>query len=134
MESKLGFALEVRTGLSFEDAVAELRERLADEGFGVLTEIDVQATIKAKLGKEMRPFCILGACNPPFAHQALGIEPLVSVLLPCNVVISDEGDHRRVAAMDPAFMGQAIPGRELAELGAQVGERIRRVLQAVEGR
>jgi len=134
METKMGFALEVRTGLPFDRAIAELRERLAAEGFGVLTEIDVQATLKAKLGKEMRPFCILGACNPPFAHQALEIEPLVSVLMPCNVVVSDEGDHRRVAAMDPAFMGQALPGAGLGELGADVGARIRRVLLAVEGR
>ena len=133
METKMGFALEVRTALSYEAAVSRLRELLAEEGFGVLTEIDVQATLKAKLGKEMRPFTILGACNPPFAHQALEIEPLVSVLMPCNVVVSDEGDHRRVAAMDPAFMGQALPARGLGELGEDVGRRIRRILLAVEG-
>lgn len=134
METKMGFALQVRTALSFEDAIAKLRELLAAEGFGVLTEIDVQATVKAKLGKEMRPFCILGACNPPFAHRAIEIEPLVSVLMPCNVVVSDEGDHRLVAAMDPAFMGQALPAQGLGELGEDVGRRIRNVLQAVEDR
>lgn len=120
-------------GADFDEIDARTRKALADNGFGVLTEIDVQATLKKKLGLEMKPFRILGACNPPFAHQALEMEPLVSVLLPCNVVVIDEGETRRVAAMDPGFMGQVIHHPEMETLASKVRESLCRVLRGCEG-
>jgi uncharacterized protein (DUF302 family) len=130
MEHPQPFALLARTSLDFDAAVARVRELLAADGFGILTEIPVDQVLKAKLGLETARCLILGACNPPFAHRALELEPLVSVLLPCNVVVRERGGHREVAAMDPAFMGSVLPS--LADLGAEVGARITRALAALE--
>ncbi|MFE1440195.1 DUF302 domain-containing protein [Streptomyces sp. NPDC058739] len=89
---------------TFEETVEAVRRALADQGFGILTEIDVQATLKAKLDHDMEPFLILGACNPPLARQALDADRSVGLLLPCNVVIRTEGDQVIVQAIDPATM------------------------------
>lgn len=95
-------AIAVTTSLSMSDAETAIRAALAENGFGVLTEIDVAATLKAKLDIERSPMKILGACNPGFAHRALEIDPSVSLLLPCNVVLSELPDGTvRVAAVDP---------------------------------
>jgi uncharacterized protein (DUF302 family) len=118
--------------LSFADAVARVREALGKEGFGALTEIDVQATIKAKLGIERAPYLILGACHPPSAHQALNVAPEVGVLLPCNVTISVEGGRTVVRAMSPASVMAVIGKPELAPIGEHVGEALRRVVSACE--
>ena len=100
----------VTTSLSFEEAVALTRTALADQGFGVLTEIDVQATLKAKLDQDMEPYLILGACNPQLAHRALEVERDIGLLLPCNVVVRRDGDQTLVQALDPQVM-VSLPGR-----------------------
>jgi uncharacterized protein (DUF302 family) len=94
-------ALETVVGLNLGDAEAAMRAALAEQGFGVLTEIDVAATLKAKLGVDRPPLKILGACNPALAHQALELDPSVSLVLPCNVVLEPAGDGTRVAVVDP---------------------------------
>ena len=93
--------IRVTTALSFAEAEHSVREALATEGFGILTEIDVSATMREKLGAEMPPYKILGACNPSLAHRALTIWHGFGVLMPCNVVIEDLGDRRIVTAFDP---------------------------------
>ena len=121
-------AIETVVDLSPAEAEEEIRESLAEQGFGVLTEIDVAATLKAKLGVERRPLKILGACNPAFAHQALELDPSVSVLLPCNVVVEKVDNGTKVAAVDPL---ELIPDPVFGELAAEVGKRLRAAVDRV---
>ncbi|MFA7329585.1 MAG: DUF302 domain-containing protein [Candidatus Delongbacteria bacterium] len=130
MDQPVPFALRTRTRLDFPATEARLRELLAAAGFGVQTEIDVAATLQAKLGLETPPCRILGACNPAFAHRALELEPLVATLMPCNVVLWERGEHREVALLDPGFMGAVLP--ELAELGHSASQTLRAVLEQLE--
>ena len=125
------YAFEVTTRRGFDDCISRVTELLAEQGFGILTEIDVQATLKKKLGLETRPYRILGACNPPFAHRALTAEPHVGVLLPCNVVVWDEGDHRVVAAMEPRMMASIVDSDEVRAVGDEVSVRLHKVLEQV---
>ena len=119
--------------LPYERAVARTREALAAEGFGVLTEVDVRATLEMKLGVETRPYTILGACNPPLAHQAFNAEPNIGLLLPCNVVVyaSEDGQRSVVGAIDPEVSLGRVGNTALAPLAADVKARLRRVLGAV---
>ena len=98
------YTMTARTDLSFADATSRVREVLAEQGFGVLTEIDLRATFKAKLDADTADHVILGACRPQLAHQAVQADPSIAALLPCNVVVRDAGDHRVVEAFDPAVM------------------------------
>ena len=123
-------AYEAVSSLSFDDAVARVREALASEGFGVVTEIDVAATIKSKLGVEWEPYVILGACHAPSAHQALTVAPEVGVLLPCNVTVSVENGRTVVRAMRPDSVLGLLRLPELAPVGEVVGAALRRVLVA----
>lgn len=123
------YAFEVTTERSFDDAIARVTELLAEQGFGVLTEIDVTATFKKKLDLDWRPYRILGACNPKFASRALEAVPHVGVLLPCNVVVWDQGTHRVVTAMEPRVMSQVVDHPVLAEVAAEVSARLRTVLE-----
>jgi len=129
---KTNVAFEVVSPLNFAEAVAQVRQALAAEGFGALTEIDVQATMKAKLGIEGEPYLILGACHPASAHRALAAAPQVGVLLPCNVTVSVEGGRTVVRAMDPESVMGLIGIPELAPVGASVGAALRRVVAACE--
>jgi len=110
--------------------VSRARQALAAEGFGVLAEIDVQATLKAKLGIEGEPYLILGACHPPSAHRALGVAPEVGVLLPCNVTVSIERGATVVRAMNPESVLGIVGKPELADVGEKVGAALRRVVLA----
>jgi uncharacterized protein (DUF302 family) len=123
-------AFEVVSRLGFAEAVQKARAALAAEGFGVLTEIDVQATMKAKLGVDREPYLILGACHPPSAHQALTAAPEVGVLLPCNVTVSVENGRTVVRAMNPQGVLGMIGNADLAPVGEHVGAALRRAVAA----
>ena len=122
------YAFEITTRRGFEDAITRVTELLAAEGFGVLTQIDVRATLKEKLHLEYRPYRILGACNPPFLHKALAAEPHVGVLVPCNVVVREEPDGRIwVGFMDPEAVLKLVDKPEVHSLGKDVRLRLERV-------
>ncbi len=132
----LAYGLKVTVPLPYEDAVQWTREELGKEGFGVLTEIDVKATLKKKLDVEFRPYVILGACNPPLAHRALEAERDIGLLLPCNVVVyaGDNPSSSVVAALDPVVLLGLTGRSDLAPVAQEVRARIERVLAAVGGR
>ncbi len=118
--------------LDFERAVERATEELGKEGFGILTEIDVAATLKKKLGKEMPPYRILGACNPQFAHLALEAEPEIGALLPCNVVVRVDRDGKtRVEIMDPQAVLGLVGRADIEPIALQVRERLQRVLASL---
>ena len=116
--------------LPFDEAVAATRAALSEEGFGVITEIDVRQTMKAKLGEDFRPYLILGACNPRLAYEALRLEDKVGAMLPCNVVVQELGEGRvEVAAIDPVASMQAIANSDLTDKAAVVADKLRAVLE-----
>ena len=129
---QLPYGIGVTTALSPDDAEAAVRTALADEGFGVLTEIDVAATMKAKLDLDMKPYKILGACNPPLASRALAADEHIGMLLPCNVVVYEGEDHTVVAAMEPAIMASMSPDEQLAEVAQEARSRLVRALSTLE--
>jgi len=125
------YSLAIDVDRDFDDVLATTRQALADEGFGVLTEIDVKATMKAKLDVDREEYVILGACNPPLAHQALEAEPELGVLLPCNVVIYRTDGKTRVSAVAAEQMLGMVGNDALAPVATEVAERLDRVLAAV---
>jgi uncharacterized protein (DUF302 family) len=133
MLTTTGYALSATTELPFDDAVARVREELQAEGFGVLCEIDVQATLKAKLDVDGDPYLILGACNPPLAHRALAAEPDLGVLLPCNVVVSERDGRTVVSAVDADRMLSIVGNEALAPVAADVRARLARVVERAAG-
>lgn len=113
----------------FAEVVSRTREALKHEGFGVITEIDVQATLKSKIGVDFRPYLILGACNPAMAHEALQIEDKVGAMLPCNVVVQQRADGAvEVAAIDPVASMQAIDNAALKEKAAAIADKLQQAL------
>jgi uncharacterized protein (DUF302 family) len=125
------YALTGETTLPLAAAVARVREELKVEGFGVLTEIDVRATLKEKLDIDVEPYVILGACNPPLAHQALEAEPDLGVLLPCNVVVYERGGITHVSAVDAERMLSIVENDELAGVAEDVRARLGAVVDRV---
>jgi uncharacterized protein (DUF302 family) len=117
--------------MKYEQAIEAVTQALAKEGFGVLTEIDVQATLKKKLGIERAPYKILGACNPQFAAQALEAEPQIGALLPCNVVVREAGGKTIVEFMDPDAVLTLVGRPEVGKIAAEVRERLQRVMAAL---
>ncbi len=118
-------------GASIDEVDARTRRALADAGFGVLTEIDVKATMKKKLEVEMPAYRILGACNPKMAFQAIGIEPRVGAMLPCNIILRDVDGGVEVSAVDPVASMQAIENRALHEVAVQVRDLLTKVIAAI---
>lgn len=133
-EATASYALSRTLPISYEEADRRVREALQDEGFGVLTEIDVTATLKKKLDVEWPRYEILGACNPPLAHKALQAEPDIGLLLPCNVVVRALPDGQTVVeALDPVRQLSVADNPDLPALAEEVRERMRRVIDAVAG-
>lgn len=118
--------------LSFEAAVTATTESLKRHGFGVLTEIDVQTTLKNKLGVDFKPYRILGACNPELAHQALLAEDKIGTMLPCNVIVQQHGDGRvEISAIDPVASMQAIGNSALADIAGKVRDSLQQVVEEI---
>ena len=127
MQNKYGFGKAV--DLSFDAALARVTEELQKEGFGILTEIDVAATLKKKLNQDLPPYRILGACNPPLAYRALSAEPTIGLLLPCNVVVrQDDQGSVHVEFMDPIGVLNLVDRPEVVSLAKEVRQRLDRVL------
>jgi len=119
------------TGVSFAEADARTRKALGDSGFGILTEIDVAATMKKKLDVAMTPYLILGACNPKMAYQAIGIEPRVGAMLPCNVILRAVDGGVEVSAIDPVALMQAIDNPALHAVAGQVRDLLAKAVAAI---
>jgi uncharacterized protein (DUF302 family) len=117
--------------LPFDQAVTRVTEALKGEGFGVLTDIDVAATMKAKLGEDFRPYRILGACNPKLAHHALELEDKIGTMLPCNVIVQQHDGGVEVSAVDPVASMQAIHNPGLADVAKEVQARLKRVVDSL---
>jgi uncharacterized protein (DUF302 family) len=133
-EMRIDYGMRTHLNLSFEDAVAKATEALKAEGFGVLTEIDVQATLKKKLDVDFRRYTILGACNPPLAHRALSTELEIGLLLPCNVIVYEDegGEGSIVSIVDPIVMLGVGINPDLAPVANAAAERLKRVRAALE--
>lgn len=127
--TRYGFGMKV--GLPYAEAVARTRAALQEQGFGVLTEIDVKQTLKEKRGVDIQPYLILGACNPPLAEQALAAEPEVGLLLPCNVVVYEEAGGSVVAAMDPEPVLGLVQNPRLTPIAHEVRQRLHAALERV---
>jgi len=119
-------------GMTFEETITKVTEELKKEGFGVLTEIDVKETLKRKLNVDFRPYKILGACNPPFAYQALQAEDKIGLMLPCNVIVQEISPGLvEIAAIDPASTMQGIGNPALIKIAEQVREKLRKVVASI---
>jgi uncharacterized protein (DUF302 family) len=123
------YTLNTTSELEHADAVRRIRDELKAEGFGVLCDIDVQATLREKLGIDSDPYVIIGACNPPLAHQALSTEPELGTLLPCNVVVYRREATTHIAAIDAERMLSIVGNDQLAPIAAQVRDKLARVVE-----
>ena len=116
----------------FDELTAKVTDALKEEGFGVLTEIDVQKTLKNKIGVDFRRYHILGACNPHFAHQALQAEDKIGVMLPCNVILQDKGEGNvEISAVDPIASMQAVENESLGAVATEVQAKLKRVIDSL---
>jgi uncharacterized protein (DUF302 family) len=131
MKSTYGFGTSLK--LPYDEAAGRVKDALKTEGFGVLTEIDVRLTMREKLGVEMEPYIILGACNPPLAHRALELEPDIGLLLPCNVVVRAEGSGSRVDIADPQAMLGIVGNEQISSVADDAKQRLQRVVAALSG-
>ncbi len=126
------YYFSTRVNGKFQDVIDKVTGALKEEGFGVLTEIDVKATLKKKLDVDFRPYMILGACNPPFAYKALQTEPKIGTMLPCNVVVEEmEPNVCEVTAVDPIASMTAIQNPQLEEIASQIRDKLKRVIESL---
>jgi uncharacterized protein (DUF302 family) len=132
MEKIKEYAFSTVLDASYEDAVSKVTDALKEEGFGILTEIDVKSTLKKKLGVDFRKYVILGACNPPYAHRTLQADLDVGLLLPCNVIVYEADDKKAyVSALNPVSALEVIKSQELRAIAGEVSEKLKRVLDNV---
>lgn len=131
IHTKTEYAFRTQLDLSYEQAVKKVTAALKDEGFGVLTEIDVKATLKKKLGADFRKYVILGACNPPLARQALETELEIGLLLPCNVIVFEDDEGSVVSIVDPISMLGIVESSDLESVAKEARARLQRVIEAV---
>ncbi len=130
----MDYARSIELDLPYDEVVPKVREALAEQGFGILTEIDVTATLRAKLGEEMERYVILGACNPALAHRALDVEREIGLLLPCNVVVREGRPGRTlVQALDPRLIAQIPDRADLEPVAAEAGRLIDAALETLRG-
>ena len=128
----MGYHFSKRLDVPFDQAVSRVTEALKREGFGILTDIDVKATLKNKLGADFRPYRVLGACSPPLAYRALQLEDKIGTMLPCNVIVQEHADGTvEVSAVDPVASMQAIENSGLAEVAKEVQAKLRRVVNGL---
>ena len=127
----MDYGITIRTSAPFAEAVARVRDALKAQGFGVLTEIDVQATLRDKLGEQMEEYLILGACNPPLAHRALTSDRRIGMLLPCNVVVRAEADQTVIEALDPQTMVAVTGQQSLQPIANEAAARLRAALDSL---
>ncbi|HYN56917.1 MAG TPA: DUF302 domain-containing protein [Motilibacterales bacterium] len=125
------YGLSVTIDRDFDAVLADLTPALAEQGFGIVSEIDMQQTLRTKIGVEIEPHMILGACNPGFAHRSLEIEPSIGLLLPCNIVVRRAGGATVVEAIDPQVLVDLTGNPEMAQLASEVSERLQAVLDGV---
>lgn len=126
----MAYYISTTLPLSFDETIARTEAALKEEGFGVISRIDIQDALKTKIGIDFRPYTILGACNPPLAHEALKLEDKVGTMLPCNVVVQAREDgSSEVAAIDPVVSMQAIENPQLIEAASEVRHRLTRMIQ-----
>lgn len=128
----MDYGITIRTSAPFAQAVARIREALKAQGFGVLTEIDMQATLRDRLGEEMEEYLILGACNPPLAHRALSADRRIGLLLPCNVVIRTEAGQTVIEALDPQAMIAVTGEQSLQPVADEAASRLRAALDSLQ--
>lgn len=128
----MSYYFSKKVNVSFDDAVAKVIVELKEEGFGILTEIDVKETLKKKLNVDFQRYKILGACNPPFAYKALTAENKIGVMLPCNVIVQDiSGGQVEVTAIDPLASMQAVDNPELKEIASEISNKLKKVVDRV---
>lgn len=119
------------TGISFDKAIEKITEQLKTEGFGILTEIDVKATLKKKLDVDFRNYRILGACNPPFAYKSLQAEDKIGTMLPCNIIVQEKEEGIEVAAVDPVASMMAVKNENLEPVAMEIRTRLQKVIDAL---
>ena len=127
----MAYGHSVTVAAAFPDTLEATRAALAEQGFGIVSEVDMAATLRAKLGVEIEPQVILGACNPSFAQRALAAEPSIGLLLPCNVVVRAQGAATVVEVIDPAILVQLTANEDLAPIADEVGQRLTAALAAL---
>lgn len=127
----MNYTFDRKISGTFEDVVERTIGALKKEGFGVLTDIDVSATMKAKLGLDFRPYRILGACNPPLAHQALEAEDKIGAMLPCNVIVQEKANGVEVSAVDPLAGMERIGNPKLSVIANEVAEKLKKVIASI---
>lgn len=128
----MSYHFSKKLDVSFDEAIEKVTAALKEEGFGILTEIDIKATLKKKLDADFRNYRILGACNPPLAHEALQAEPHIGLMLPCNVIVQEYDNGKvEVSAVDPVASMQAIENEELGEVAGNVRMQLKRVIDSL---